>query len=77
MKQARGSVTLRGSQLQVSELLCHCRLWGWRGDGQQQYFVTGVGAVVQLVAHATPVEEIVGLIPAMVARSLLVGSVLV
>ena len=33
------------------------------------------GAVAQSVERATPVEEVPGLIPAVAARSLLVGSV--
>ena len=38
---------------------------------------TGVSAIAQSVERTTPGETIVGSIPAVVARSLLVGSVLV
>ena len=35
----------------------------------------GGGAVAQSLEHATPGEQVLGLIPAVAARSLLVGSV--
>ena len=37
-------------------------------------FVSGQGVVAQSVERATPGEEVPGLIPAMAAHSLLVGS---
>ena len=41
----------------------------------QQYVWRSVGAVAQSVQRATPGEEVPGSIPAVAARSLLVGSV--